>query len=81
MALVTVRYFGGAAAGAGTDEGRYDALTVGDLLNQIGERHGSGLQRVLAVASALVDGTVTRDGDLTLTDGQTIDILPPFAGG
>ncbi len=81
MALVTVRYFGGAAAAAGMDEGRYEALTVRDLLDLIGERHGSGLQRVLAAASVLVDETVARDRGLALRDGQTIDILPPFAGG
>ena len=42
-------------------------------------RH-TGLARVLAVASVLVDGRVA-DQECALTEGMVIEVLPPFAGG
>lgn len=81
MAQVTVRFFGGAAAASGTTEAAYEAATVGQLLDVLRERHGLPVERILAVASVLLDGIAARDSNIALSDGQTVDVLPPFAGG
>ncbi len=81
MALIQVRYYGGAAAAAGAATELADADTLGELLDQLATAHPGSLDRVLAVASVLVDGTVVRDRLSRLVAGQTVDILPPFAGG
>jgi molybdopterin synthase sulfur carrier subunit len=36
---------------------------------------------VLDRASFLLDGTAVRGPDQALSDGITLDVLPPFAGG
>jgi molybdopterin converting factor small subunit len=80
---VTVRYFAAARAAAGTDD---EALhiepgaAVVDVIEMLGNRHDA-LQAVLGRCSYLVDGVAVRDSGSTLRAGQTIDVLPPFAGG
>lgn len=81
MATVQVRYYGGAAAATGTAVESVDAADLATLLETIAKLHHGALDRVLAVASVLIDGAVERDRRQPLHDGQTVDILPPFAGG
>ncbi len=78
---VRVRYYAGAAAAAGVVEETHTAATLGGLLDEVFAAHGDGLARVLRAASVLVDGEIERDGSRVLVGGQTVDILPPFAGG
>jgi len=80
LATVTVRYWAGARAAAGTAEESYDGATLGAVLDQAAAAHGAGLARVLSVASFLVDG-VRTSRETALTDGATVEVLPPFAGG
>jgi molybdopterin synthase sulfur carrier subunit len=80
---VTVRYFAAARAAAGFDDeivGAPPGTTVGALLHSLGERDPE-LAKVLSRCSYLCDGIAVRDLGLTLGDAQTIDVLPPFAGG
>ena len=80
---VTVRYFAAARAAAGFDDeivGVAPGTTVGTLLHSLGERDAE-LAKVLSRCSYLCDGIAVRDLGLTLGDAQTIDVLPPFAGG
>ncbi|GAA1778577.1 MULTISPECIES: MoaD/ThiS family protein [Agromyces] len=82
MTIVTVRYFAAAADAAGAEEERLelpDGATVGHLRDELAERYGVAMQRVLQNGSFLVDGTVERDPATAL--GAAVDILPPFAGG
>ena len=80
MAEVLVRYFAAAAEAAGREEETIEsAPTVGELRSLLIDRYGSGMERVLASGSFLVDGVVSRD-DLR-TVGARVDVLPPFAGG
>lgn len=81
MARVQVRYYGGAAAAAGAATESAEADDVIELLDKLAAAHPGALDRVLAVASVLVDGTVVRDRSFQLTEAQAVDILPPFAGG
>ncbi len=81
MANVTVSYFAGARAAAGIASQTCDANTVNELLLLLAAEHGVALARILDVASLLVDGTIARDKAANLIDGQTVEVLPPFAGG
>jgi molybdopterin synthase sulfur carrier subunit len=79
--MITVRFFAGARAAAGTAEQKLAATTIDDLVTLLTAEHGEPLARVLAVASFLVDGTVCHDRAAAIPDGAAIDVLPPFAGG
>jgi sulfur-carrier protein len=64
------------------DRGMPDAeSTVGQLLDIAAARHGSGLVRVLARCSFLLDEVAVHGRQTPVRDGQVLDILPPFAGG
>jgi sulfur-carrier protein len=79
VAQVTVRYWAGAREAAGRDEEQVDAGSSRMLLEELCARDDV-LARVLALSSLLVDGQVVRE-DVVLTDGQVVEVLPPFAGG
>ncbi|GAA4435176.1 MoaD/ThiS family protein [Actinokineospora soli] len=84
MITVRVRYFAGARAAAGVaeeDVALTDPATVDAALVAIGDRHGTGLARVLAASSFLVNAVAVRDRALPLGEGDSLDVLPPFAGG
>jgi molybdopterin converting factor small subunit len=81
---VTLRYFAGAGAAAGI-EAEHVTLpagsTVANALAEACDRRGPALARVIAASSVLVDGTHQHTRETPLTNGATLDILPPFAGG
>lgn len=82
---VSVRYFAGAAAAAGTAREQLTLTappppTLATLVEELVARHGADLARVLAAASFIVD-EVAAAPDRALDDGAEIDVLPPFAGG
>lgn len=82
--VVTLRYFAGAGAAAGVEEEQVAVpagSTVADALAVACDRRGPALARVIAASSVLVDGIHQRAGDVVLTDGARLDVLPPFAGG
>jgi molybdopterin converting factor small subunit len=79
VADVTVRYWAGARAAAGVDEESLQATSVHEVVSGLSQRSAQ-LAGVLALSSLLVDGQVVRT-DATLRDGQTLEVLPPFAGG
>lgn len=80
---VTVRYFAAACAAAGTDSETLvvpAGATVADLADDLAARNPR-LAAVLPRCSYLRDGIAVRDRAAPLRAGETIDILPPFAGG
>jgi molybdopterin synthase sulfur carrier subunit len=80
---ISIRYFGAARAAAGVEaETRTVAAdtSVADLANQLGAQNPR-LAAILARCSYLCDGIAVRDARGRLQAGQTIDVLPPFAGG
>ena len=80
---ITVRYFAAARAAAGSDSEQLTArpgATVGELVDSLGGRSPE-LARVLLRCSFLCDGIAVRDRAKPLQGGNTIDVLPPFAGG
>ncbi len=81
---VTVRFFAAARAAAGTESDRLTVhppgASVADVVNELGSR-SEELARVLQRCSFLRDGVAVRDKATELHSGQTLDVLPPFAGG
>jgi sulfur-carrier protein len=80
---VIVRYFAAARAAAGSEEEKLDIApgsTVADLVDQLGAR-GPQLAAVLGRCSFLCDGVAVRNRAEALRTNQTVDVLPPFAGG
>ena len=83
MTALTIRYFAAARAAAGVETETVlvePGTTVASLVDRLAAR-GPQLARVLARCSFLCDEVAVRDTATTLSDGQTIDVLPPFAGG
>lgn len=86
---VTVRYWAAARAAAGTDAEQLPVAgdtTLADVLALVRERHADRprLGEVVAVCSVLVgeQPVGTRDpGDVTVRPGDSVELLPPFAGG
>lgn len=80
---VTVRYFAAARAAAGADSETVmlrPGATVAELVDDLAGR-GTRLATVLSRCSYLCDGIAVRDDSAPLRCGDTIDVLPPFAGG
>jgi len=80
---VTVRFFAAACDAAGTDTtvlALQAGATVTDAIRELCGRSDK-LTLVLQKCSFLIDGIAVRDPDRILRSGQTLDALPPFAGG
>jgi sulfur-carrier protein len=79
LATVTVRYWAAARAAAGVDSETRTGATVGEVVDASVAAHPD-LARVARVASFLLDGRKVGRDD-RVTDGGTVEVLPPFAGG
>jgi sulfur-carrier protein len=80
---VTVRYFAAARAAAGAESETVTlqrGATVAALVDGLAVRSGR-LAEVLSRCSYLCDGIAVRDDTIALCAGNTLDVLPPFAGG
>ena len=80
---ITVRYFAAARAAAGTESENLTVpagTTVATLVDELGERDAR-FAAVLGRCTYLRDGVAVRDAGPALRPGETIDVLPPFAGG
>ena len=89
-----IRYFGAAKAASGVEEeilpdgaGISGGASLEDLLEFLGSRTSAApggtppLKTVISRSTFLVNGYAARDRTLRLASGDTVDILPPFAGG
>jgi len=84
MARGTLRFWAAAKAAAGVAEEPYDAATLADALATARAGHGEALARVLERSTFVVDGSPVggRAHDaVVLTEGGSVEVLPPFAGG
>ncbi|WP_241844399.1 MoaD/ThiS family protein [Kitasatospora sp. CB01950] len=82
----TVRYWAAAKAAAGRAEEPYLAVTLAEALAAVRAEHAGRpeLLRVLGMCSYLVDGDPVggrEHASVPLTEGGTVEVLPPFAGG
>ncbi len=83
----TVRYWAGARAAAGVESDRVPVpagTTLADVLDAVRRLHPDRLPDVVAVCSVLIgDKPVgsTDPAEVTVSAGDTVELLPPFAGG
>jgi sulfur-carrier protein len=80
---IVVRYFAAASAAAGLEEETLaiaPGSTISDLVAQLAAR-GPQMAKVLERCSFLCDGIAVRNRAEALRSHQTVDVLPPFAGG
>ena len=80
---LNVRFFAAAAAAAGSETvvlELHPGATVDDALQKLCG-HSEELALVLQKCSYLCDGIAVRDRASVLQAHQTLDVLPPFAGG
>jgi molybdopterin converting factor small subunit len=75
---VTVRFFAAARAAAGVNEITLDSSSAMHILDQAAALHPKLGQ---VQCSYLLDEVSLRDLSVIVTDGSTLDVLPPFAGG
>lgn len=85
---VTVRYWAGARAAAGTAEDAFVVdgdLTLSGLLALVLERHPDDrMARTVAACSVLLGDRPVRSQDpasVVVAPGAVVELLPPFAGG
>ncbi len=76
-----VRFFAGAAEAAGTDEEELAGTSVGEVLDAARAAHGPGFADVLERCSVLHEGRYVDEPRTPVAATDTIDVLPPFAGG
>ncbi len=79
--MITVRYFAAAKSALGiAEESREPGASIAQVLADAAS--GSpGAEAVLARCSFLLNGQATTDRRILLAEGDTLDVLPPFAGG
>ena len=85
---VTVRYWAGARAAAGTAEEVFAVdgeVSLADLVGLVLERHPDDrMARTVAVCSVLLGDRPVRSQDpasVVVAPGSVVELLPPFAGG
>ena len=83
---VTVRYWASARSAAGVADEVLSGSTVAEVLDSARARHADSARfsSVLSVCSILVGDAPLGSRDqrqVAVSDGDTIEVLPPFAGG
>ncbi len=84
MTRISLHYWAGARAAAGTETESWSVGSIAEALEAAQlARADPHFSRVLSVCSVLVDGAVVRKEDLyrPVEGSVTAEILPPFAGG
>ena len=85
-AVVTVRYWAAARAAAGVAEEERTGATLADVIEECRKAHpgDARFERVLSVCSFLIGEKplgVRDPAEVRLQPGDTVEVLPPFAGG
>jgi sulfur-carrier protein len=84
VARGTVRFWAAARAAAAADTEPYDATTLAEAITSMKARHSGRLGVLLDRCAFVVDDAHVggRPHDtVRLTEGGSIEVLPPFAGG
>jgi molybdopterin synthase sulfur carrier subunit len=86
METVRVRYWAAARAAAGRETDDVPGQTLSDVLAAVRELHADNLRllKVIDVCSVLVGERPVGTQDpaaVRIDPGETVELLPPFAGG
>lgn len=77
-----VRFYAVGREIAGVDEARFDVRSFQSLAASLHAQFGERMARLAGASTLLLDGTRHRITDeVELSDGDVVDLLPPFAGG
>jgi len=79
--VITIRYFAAAKSALGMGEQHREAGTSIAQVLADAASGAPGSDAVLERCSFLHNGQATTDRRIVLADGDTLDVLPPFAGG
>ena len=79
--MATVRFFAAAADVIGVPERTLEVSSVGQLRELILSEYGLSAARVVTRCSVLVAGVRAENDDIAISAADTVDVLPPFAGG
>ncbi|GAB4012788.1 MoaD/ThiS family protein [Nocardioides ultimimeridianus] len=85
--VIRARYWAAARAAAGVAEDEVAVegpLSLAELRSELVRRHDPRLAQVLAVCSVLVGDRPVGSADpaeVLIGAGETVEFLPPFAGG
>ena len=77
---VTVRFYAAARKAAGVSELQLEPATAMQVLDKAVEAHPN-LAQVLPQCSFLLNEVALHDLSTQVLDNETLDVLPPFAGG
>lgn len=78
---ITVELFAGAAAEYGAETTTVRGATLQDALDDLLTAASPRAAQVIGRSSFLVGGVACTDRDRALSEGDHLDVLPPFAGG
>lgn len=84
MGRVTLNFWAGARAAAGTSSESVDADSVGAAVDAVLTQHDDArFTRVIRASTLLVDGVAASADTLgrPLSGPVVVEVLPPFAGG
>ncbi|RYB94591.1 MoaD/ThiS family protein [Nocardioides oleivorans] len=88
VGTITVRYWAGAKAAAGTSADTFEAqpgLTLAGLVEQVLALHpGDRMARTVGACSVLLGDQPVGSRDpaaVVVPPGSVVELLPPFAGG
>lgn len=79
--MATVRFFAAAAEAVGSESLVLPISTVGELRETIRVQFGVSVSQIIGQCSILVNGQRTSNNEVLVTENDTVDVLPPFAGG
>ncbi len=79
--MTTIRFFAAARAAVGQDATTVTATTLDDALRAVEAADPDRWTALQERCSYLVDGVTTRDRTTPLDGVDTVDVMPPFAGG
>lgn len=81
MPTIRVRFFAAAREAFGTKERSLSAGTIDELVAVLTKDSSDEARTVLSRSSFLINAIAATDRHAVLKDGDTVDVLPPFAGG
>lgn len=79
--MATVRFFAAAADIIGSSELTFDVANVSELRSAILSQFGQSAVSIISRCSILVSGSRAENDAQLIRESDTVDILPPFAGG
>jgi molybdopterin converting factor small subunit len=77
---IHIKFYAAARDAFGANETFVQPDSVLQIFSKLSENN-SALEQVLKRCSVLIDGDICHNHERVLLSGESLDILPPFAGG